>query len=227
MEPIGPGGAAGPRLARALAMDSTWILDVIRSLGYVGVALLMCVENLFPPIPSELIMPLAGVLAAQGEMSVAGAIAAGSAGSLLGQTAWYWVGGRVGERRLRRLADRHGRWLAMSPGDLDRARDWLVRHGAAAVLIGRLVPTVRTLISLPAGLSGMPLWQFLGYSAVGTTLWTGALTAAGYLLRSRFTRINELLGPVSTTIVVAMVGWYLYRVATYHRREQRRPAASS
>jgi membrane protein DedA with SNARE-associated domain len=196
-------------------MGPSWILDTVRSLGYVGIGLLMCLENLFPPLPSELIMPLAGVLAAEGDLSLAGSIAAGSVGSLLGQTAWYVVGRRVGERRLKVLADRHGRWLTVSPDDLDRARDWLVRHGALALLIGRLVPTVRTLISLPAGVAGVPLWQFLPYSALGTTAWTAALAVAGYLLRARFTRINDVLGPVSTTIVVVLVGWYLWRVATY------------
>lgn len=199
-------------------MGSSWILDLIRSLGYIGIALLMCLENLFPPIPSELIMPLAGVLAAQQDMSLAWAIAAGSVGSLVGQSAWFWLGQRIGERRLRHLAERHGRWLTMGPDDLDRAKDWLVRHGALALLIGRLVPTVRTLISLPAGIAGVSWWQFLLYSAIGTTAWTAALAGAGYALRAQFTRINDVLGPVSTTIVVAMVAWYLYRVATYGRK---------
>lgn len=201
-------------------MSSSWVLDCIRSLGYAGIALLMCLENLFPPLPSELIMPLAGVLAAQGDLSLAGGIAAGSVGSLAGQTAWYWLGRRVGERRMRRLAERHGRWLAVSPDDLDRAKDWLVRHGAAALMLGRLVPTVRTLISLPAGMAGVPLWKFLAYSAAGTTAWTTALAVAGYLLRARFTRINDVLGPVSTSIVVGILAWYVWRVATYSRRRR-------
>ena len=198
-------------------MGSSWILDLIRSLGYLGIALLMCLENLFPPIPSELIMPLAGVLAAQQDMSLTWAIVAGSIGSLVGQSAWFWLGRRIGERRMRHLAERHGRWLTMGPEDLDHAKDWLVRHGAWALLIGRLVPTVRTLISLPAGIAGISWWQFLAYSAVGTTLWTAALGAAGYALRAQFTRISDVLGPVSTTIVVGMVAWYLYRVVTYGR----------
>jgi membrane protein DedA with SNARE-associated domain len=201
-------------------MGSSWILDLIRSLGYVGIALLMCLENLFPPIPSELIMPLAGVLAAQQDMSLTWAIVAGSIGSLVGQSAWFWLGRRIGERRMRHLAERHGRWLTMGPEDLDHAKDWLVRHGALALLIGRLVPTVRTLISLPAGIAGVSWWQFLLYSAVGTTAWTAALAAAGYALRAQFTRINDVLGPVSTTIIVGMVAWYLYRVATYKRTHQ-------
>lgn len=196
-------------------MDGSWILHLIHSLGYVGIALLMCLEHLFPPIPSELIMPVAGVLAAQGDLSLPGVVAAGSVGSMAGQSVWYWLGWRVGERRLRRFVHRRGRWLTIASTDVDRAKDWLVRHGALALLVGRLVPTVRTLISLPAGLARVPPWRFLLYSSLGTTAWTAALAAAGYALRSRFTRVNDVLGPVSTTILVALVGWYLWRVATH------------
>ena len=195
------------------------ITGLIAKTGYLGVLLLMFAENLFPPIPSELIMPLAGVLAAEGDLSLTAAVAAGSAGSLLGQSAWYGLGRKVGERRLKQLAGRHGRWLTVSPDDLDRARDWLLRHGAWALLLGRLVPTIRTLISLPAGVAVVPFWQFLLFSAIGTTAWTAALTVAGYLLRAQFTRIDDVLGPVSTTIIVVLVGWYLWRVATYGRRQ--------
>ena len=207
-------------MLRVMDSISSWVLEAIGSLGYVGIALLMCLENLFPPIPSELIMPLAGVLAAEGDLSLTAAVAAGSAGSLLGQSAWYGLGRKVGERRLKQLAERHGRWLTVSPDDLDRARDWLRRHGAWALLLGRLVPTIRTLISLPAGVAVVPFWQFLLFSAIGTTAWTAALTMAGYLLRAQFTRIDDVLGPVSTTIVVVLVGWYLWRVATSGRRRR-------
>ena len=207
-------------MLRVMDSISSWVLEAIGSLGYVGIALLMCLENLFPPIPSELIMPLAGVLAAEGDLSLTAAIAAGSAGSLLGQSAWYGLGRKVGERRLKQLAERRGRWLTVSPDDLDRARDWLLRHGAWALLLGRLVPTIRTLISLPAGVAVVPFWQFLLFSAIGTTAWTAALTMAGYLLRAQFTRIDDVLGPVSTTIVIVLVGWYLWRVATSGRRRR-------
>lgn len=200
-------------------MLGSWVLEAVRTLGYAGIALLMCLENLFPPIPSELIMPLGGVLAAQGELSLLGAIAAGTLGSIAGQSAWYWIGWRVGERRLRQLVERHGRWLAVTPRELDRARDWLTRHGALALLVGRLVPTVRTLISLPAGMARVPVGQFLAYSLIGTTLWTTGLAVAGYLLQSRVERIGDVVGPVSTTILVVLVGWYVWRVATYRTRQ--------
>ncbi|BCS33821.1 alkaline phosphatase [Luteitalea sp. TBR-22] len=206
-------------------MGGSWILDLINSLGYPGIALLMCLENLFPPIPSELIMPLAGALATRGNLSLPGVVVAGTAGSLVGQAAWYWLGWHVGERRLRQLVERHGRWLTLAPGDIDRARDWLVRHGVIALMIGRLVPTVRTLISLPAGLARVPPWRFFLYSAVGTSAWTGALALAGYGLQARFTRVNDVLGPASTAIVASMVGWYLWRVATHRQGRAATPAS--
>ena len=200
-------------------MVGEWVVQAVRTLGYAGIGLLMCLENLFPPIPSELIMPLAGVLAADGDLNLAGVIVAGSIGSLAGQSAWYALGRRLGEQRIRSFAARHGRWMAVSPEDLDHARDWLTRHGAAAVIVGRLVPTVRTLISLPAGMAGMPWWRFLAYSAVGTTAWTAGLAVAGYVLQSRFTRIRDVLGPISAVVLALLLGWYVWRVATYgHRR---------
>ena len=111
------------------------------------------------------------------------------------------------------------RWLAVTPRDLDRARDWLVRHGAWALLVGRLVPTVRTLISLPAGMARVPWGQFLAYSFLGTTVWTTGLAMAGYLLQSRIARIRDVVGPVSTAILVVLVGWCAWRVATCRTRQ--------
>jgi membrane protein DedA with SNARE-associated domain len=204
-------------------MVGEWVIEAIRGMRYVGIALLMCLENLVPPIPSELIMPLAGMIAAAGDLTLPGAIAAGSLGSLLGQVAWYAFGRRLGEARVRAFAERHGRWVAITPDDLDRARDWLTRHGALALGIGRLVPTVRTLISLPAGMAEVPVWRFLAYSTIGTTTWTAGLAVAGYLLQSRFTRVRDVMGPVSTTVLIAMVAWYLWRVATYERRASQQP----
>jgi len=205
----------------------SWVVEAVRSLGYVGIALLMCLENLFPPLPSELIMPLAGVLAADGDLTLAGVIVAGTVGSLAGQSAWFELGRRLGERRIRAFAARHGRWMAVSPEDLDHARDWLNRHGAAALVLGRLVPTVRTLISLPAGMAGIPWWQFLTYSAVGTTAWTAGLAIAGYVLQSRFTRIRDVMGPVSTAVLALLLGWYVWRVLTYDRRLRLRPRGTA
>lgn len=195
-----------------------WITALIDQLGLPGVALMMFLENVFPPIPSELIMPLAGFNAAQGRMGLVGVILAGTLGSLAGAVLWYLLGRAVGTARLRRLAARHGRWLTVTPGELDRADAWFDRHGGIAVFLGRLVPTVRTLISIPAGLSEMPLGRFLLWSGLGTLIWTTFLALAGYLLEDAYHRVENWVNPVSTVVVVGIVGLYLWRVATWGRR---------
>ncbi len=195
-----------------------WISGVIDQMGYLGIAVLMFAENVFPPIPSELIMPLAGFNAARGTMNFWGVLSAGVAGSLAGAILWYWIGRKVKARRIRRLAARHGRWLTVSPDEFDSAQGWFDRHGGMAVFLGRLIPTVRTFISVPAGLLPMPLGTFLAYTTIGTTLWTAFLTGAGYLLESQYERVQAWLNPVSTAVVVGLVAFYLWRVATYRRR---------
>ena len=195
-----------------------WITNLIDSMGAFGVALLMFLENVFPPIPSELIMPLAGFNAARNTMSLPLVIAAGSIGSLAGAYLWYWIGRRIGFERLCKLSRKHGRWLSVWPEEFDRANDWFDRHGGGAVLIGRLIPTVRTFISVPAGVRRMPRAFFLGLSAIGTVAWTAFLTLAGYWLEGGYEAVSAWLDPVSTIVVVGLIGTYLWRVATYNRR---------
>jgi membrane protein DedA with SNARE-associated domain len=192
-----------------------WITGFVARSGYLGVFLLMLAENVVPPIPSELIMPLAGFTAAQGKLSIVLVAVAGTAGSILGALLWYYAGRWLGADRLKRLAARHGRWLTVHPDDVDRARAWFDRHGRKAIFFGRLVPAVRTLISVPAGISGMPLPSFLAWTALGSGIWTGLLAAAGYVLQSQYRLVADYLNPVSTIVVVLMVAWYLYRVVTF------------
>ena len=117
-----------------------WITRIISRLGYVGVATLTFLENVFPPIPSELVIPLAGFVAAEGDLRIGLVIATGTFGSLAGALVWYAIGRRIGERRLRAWVERHGKWLTLSPKDVDRSQQWFRRHGNAAVFIGRLMP---------------------------------------------------------------------------------------
>ena len=201
-----------------------FIQGVIAAAGYPGIAFLMFAENVFPPIPSELIMPLAGFTVARANLSLSGVLAAGVLGSLAGACLWYLIGLRIGRERVRRLAARHGRWLTLSPEDVDRAQGWFDRHGGAAVLVGRLIPTVRTLISVPAGVARMNLGAFCTFSAIGTSVWTAVLTAAGYVLEDNYDAVSAWLNPVSTAVVVLLVAAYLWRVATYRRRAPRESA---
>ena len=195
-----------------------WIVGFIEWSGYWGIALLMLAENLFPPIPSELIMPLAGFAAARGELGFVPAIVAGTAGSLLGAVFWYYVGQLVGDARLRRLAARHGRWLTLTPDEVDGVVQWFRARGGSAVLVGRLVPAVRTLISVPAGMASMPLWRFMAYSAAGTLAWTALLAAAGLVLGANYGAVSGWLNPVTDIVVAILAATYLYRVATFRRR---------
>ncbi|CCA92535.1 DedA family protein [Novosphingobium sp. PP1Y] len=193
----------------------SFITDLLDQLGYVGIALLMFLENVFPPIPSELIMPLAGFNAARGEMNIFLVIPSGSIGSLAGATLWYFIGRWIGEDRLKRWAGRHGRLFTLSASDIDTVNTWFDRHNEKAVLIGRLVPAVRTLISVPAGLFEMRLDRFLLFSSIGTAAWTALLTLAGYLLGERYQLLSDYLNPVSDVIVGGIVLYYVYRVFTW------------
>lgn len=180
----------------------------MNSLGYLGIALLMFLENLFPPIPSELIMPLAGFTIAKGKMEFIPAVAAGVIGTVLGAFPWYYAGKLVGEERLRHWADKYGKWITVSGKDIDKADSWFKRHEGQAVFLCRLVPGVRTLISLPAGINKMPLLPFVIYTTVGTTLWVSFLTFAGYKLGENYHIVEEYIDPISKIVAVTIVIWF-------------------
>lgn len=188
------------------------IVEIVSASGYVGVFLLMLLENIFPPIPSELIMPLAGFVAARGDLNFIAVILIGTAGSVIGALPWYYAGAKLGKKRMKHLAKRWGHWLTLSPEDVDKASEWFDRHGKGAVFTGRLIPAVRTLISVPAGIVGMPMPLFLLFSTLGSLIWTALLAVAGYLLESRYAKVSQYLDPISTGVVVLMVLYYLYRL---------------
>ena len=199
-----------------------WITRLMEQMGYLGIALLMFLENLFPPLPSEVIMPMAGFTAAGGELSIVGVLAAGTAGTLAGALFWYSVAKRLGEGRLKDWADRHGRWITLSRDDLDRIDRWFDKHSRWAVPLGHLVPGIRTLISIPAGIFGMGLARFVALTLLGAGVWTSALGLAGYALGSRYDQVERYLGPASTAIMAAILLWYVYRVVTFRRSSEKR-----
>jgi membrane protein DedA with SNARE-associated domain len=192
-----------------------WIIHVIDGLGYVGVFLLMVLENVFPPVPSELIMPFAGFLAARGGMNPVLVVLVGSLGSLVGALPWYYAGRKLGPERLKRLAARHGRWVAVNPVEIGRAQDMFERRGALLLVFGRLVPTIRSVVALPAGVAGTHLLAFSLWTLLGSALWTGLLTLAGYLLEDKYERIQKWLNPVSTGIFILIAIWYVIRVVRH------------
>jgi membrane protein DedA with SNARE-associated domain len=187
-----------------------WINDLMTSLGYWGIGLLMFLENLFPPIPSELIMPLAGFTVSQGRMNLGLAVLAGTVGTMAGTFAWYYLGRVMNYQRLENLITRYGKWIGVSVSEIDRVNSWFNQHGNKAVFFGRMVPGIRTLISLPAGMNKMPITSFTLYSTMGTLIWTLALTTAGFLLGDNYAMIEKYLAPVSKLVLFGLIGLISY-----------------
>jgi membrane protein DedA with SNARE-associated domain len=181
-----------------------WVVTVIDRLGPVGVGLLIALETVVPPIPSELILPLAGFRARSGAMHPVTVWAAATVGAVLGALALYGLGARLGYRRLHRLAGRRWFFLA-SQDDLERGRRLFERHGSWVVAAARCVPVLRSLVSLPAGVAGMPLPKFTLLTAVGAGVWNAAFIAAGWLLAEKWREVDRYAGPAGVAMTVAVV----------------------
>lgn len=194
---------------------SDWIIQTIADFGYLGIFLLMLLESVFPPIPSELIIPFAGFSAARGDLNFAGVLLAATTGAVVGMIPWYLAGRLFGLERVRRLADRFGRWFTLNAEEIDTATAWFTRFGPVMVFFGRLVPLIRTLISVPAGLARMPAILFFGASALGALLWNSILVGAGFLLNEHYELVEIVLDPVTILVLAAVVVIYVYRLVTW------------
>jgi membrane protein DedA with SNARE-associated domain len=203
-----------------------WIEQIILLLGYPGIALVMLVENLFPPIPSELVMPFAGFLAADGKLNLVAAIVAGTIGSVTGALILYYLGWWANEPIIRRFMRRYGRYVFMPESDLDRALSFFDRYGQSIVFFGRLIPIVRSLISVPAGMHRMPLSKFLLFTTLGSSIWTTVLTLAGLFLGANWERILDFTKQYErlTLVIIAIVAIIFVVVQV---RRMRRPAPTS
>ncbi|MGA7613582.1 MAG: DedA family protein, partial [Thermoanaerobaculia bacterium] len=180
---------------------SGWITGLVEAHGWFAVAVLMLAENIIVFIPSELIMPLAGYFSTAGHDSVWIMILAGTIGANLGSFGWYVVGRKIPQKKLRHFVQRHGAWLAMEPKHLDKAQKWFDRHGGLAVLTGRLIPAIRTFISIPAGFSKMSFLPFAFYSFVGTFAFNTALAWGGRLLGEHFKKIHDYVQPITWAVI--------------------------
>ncbi len=196
------------------------IFKWIESGGYFGVFALMLLETVFPPIPSEVIMPLAGVVAARGHLSLPWVIVAGTAGAMVGNIIWYGAAKALGLTRFRPLIERYGRWLTLDWAEIERAHRLFDKHGGSLVFIGRMLPTVRSLVSIPAGLLKMRFVPFVLWSTVGSAVWTAGLATAGWVLGTEFDHVETVLGPLSLAVIVALAGWYVWRLATWRPAER-------
>lgn len=192
-----------------------FFLHVLASGGYLGVFLLMVLENVVPPVPSEVIMGLGGIAIAQGRMHVVPLMIAGTLGSVIGNAFWYEIGHRLGHERFRPLIDRWGRWLTIEWRDVESLQRFFARHGQWVVFVFRFMPVGRTVISIPAGLSRMPRWRFLLWTIAGTTVWNAVLVGAGYWLGERYHAVEDYVGPAATAILVLAAIAYVWRFFTW------------
>ncbi len=213
-----------------LASIETWVTDVIDALGYVGVAALVALESVFPPIPSEVVLPLAGFVAGQGNANLIGMIAAATVGSVVGAWILYAIAAWIGRDRLHAFIARYGKWFGVKPDDIVKAEVWFDRRSSYAVLFGRCVPLIRSLVSIPAGFRRMPIVRFTVLSAAGSAIWNTALISAGALLGDRWDQVGGVVGVFQWVVVVTIVGaiaWFLWKRVIRPKLSARRGAGAS
>ena len=200
----------------------SFILQTIIAGGYFGILFLMVLENVIPPIPSEFIMGLGGVLVARGEMHFWPLLLFGTIGSTAGNLFWFWLGDRFGYKRIKPFVNRWGRWLTVEWRDIERASAFLRRHGQWVVLAARCSPCFRTIISLPAGLAHMKLGRFIVFTLIGTALWNVLLIAGGHMLAGALGKSGHVLDWTIAATAALGLGYYAWRLATWKPR--RKPA---
>ncbi len=181
-----------------------FVTNVIETIGYPGLTILVALENVFPPIPSEVILPLAGFMTGQGRFSFALVILATTLGSVLGALVLYGIGAAIGKRRIEALVSRYGHWALLTPEDLTKAEQWFERYGPIAVFVGRLVPIVRSLVSIPAGYQRMPLLQFIALTFFGSMLWNGALVTLGWIFGDNWHAIEDYVGWLQYAVIAVV-----------------------
>ena len=197
-----------------------WVTGVVAAGGWPGVMALMFLENLFPPIPSEVIMPLAGFVAARGQMSLVLALIAGVVGTLLGNVFWYELSRAIGADRIRPMVGRYGRWFAVGEDDLRKAEATLEKYGPFALSFGRLLPGIRTVISIPAGLIRIPRHVFYLWTTLGSAVWITFLTLAGYFMEDRYDQIEGWLEPLAYVVVGGFIATYIWHIWTTRVRKR-------
>jgi len=195
-----------------LSSLATWVQDVIEQLGYLGVALLVVLENVFPPIPSEIVLPFAGFVAQQGSESVVLMILAATVGSVIGALIMYWIAAVIGDERLHAFTRRFGKWVQIREADLTRAEEWFDRHAMSAVLVGRCVPLIRSVVSIPAGFRRMKLIPYIAYTFLGSLVWNIALVGAGAVLGENWERVEPVVATFQWIVIVVILAG-LARVA--------------
>jgi membrane protein DedA with SNARE-associated domain len=201
---------------------TSFLPEFISDYGYWALFLLMFVESFVPVFPTEIVIPLAGVYAAQGKLSVIGVVASGTLGSMTGSTLWYGIARALGYPRFRHLVVRFGWITTLGEREVERLHDWFEKHETAMVIVGRFLPAIRNIISIPAGLVAMPYGRFLLLSALASATSNGLYAWAGGMLRDKYVEVEHYVGPVTTLIVASLIGLWLIRVLLGYLRTRAR-----
>lgn len=194
------------------------IIEAIAKGGYFGIFVLMALENIFPPIPSEVIMGIGGVLVARGDMAFWPLMVWGTLGTVAGNYAWYWIGDRWGYERTQPFVERWGRWLTIDFEHVERATAFFQKHGQWVVFFLRFSPFMRTMISLPAGLAHMSVWRFLLFTTAGSAIWNALLILGGTFLARYLEEYESAMGWIIVGLIALAVLGYAYRVLTWKPR---------
>ena len=204
-----------------LSSLAIWVQDVIEQLGYLGVALLVVAENVFPPIPSEIVLPFAGFVAQRGSDSVVLMILAATVGSVIGALIMYWIAAVIGDDRLHAFTRKFGKWVQIREADLTRAEEWFDRHATSAVLIGRCVPLIRSVVSIPAGFRRMKLIPYIAYTFLGSLVWNILLIGAGAILGDNWERVGSYVGVFQWVVIALVIAVGVrFALGVYRRRNQ-------
>lgn len=197
---------------------SAWVLAIMAKFGYMGIVFAMFAENVFPPIPSEVIMSSAGFAVARGDLNLILVILAGTLGTVLGALPLYYLGTLFDKDRLLTFTEKYGKYVFVKPDDVISASSWFDKHGKKAIFFGRMVPGIRSLISIPAGMNRMPMIPFLVLTTLGASIWTTLLTLAGYYLGQNYDAIETMLAPYSKIFLLLtgaiIIGWLVKRRLT-------------
>ncbi len=216
-------------LSHLIDIIAMWVQDIIQAMGYWGLGLVMFLENVFPPIPSEAVLPMAGWLAfeKEGGFTLWGVTLVGAIGSVSGALVFYGLGYWFGEQRVRVLVRRYGKWLLLTEADFDTALEWFARYGEVVIFFGRMVPIVRSLVSIPAGIASMNLGLFNLYTAIGTALWSFLLSLAGYILGKNWGLVMEWISKYEKVVIVLAVAVMVIFVVSRLRQRQQKETNKS
>ncbi|WPZ18594.1 DedA family protein [Geobacillus subterraneus] len=197
-----------------------WITDFMEQFGYIGIFFMIALENIFPPIPSEVILPFGGFMTTYTTLTVPGVIAAATAGSVVGALVLYGIGRLLSVERLERIVDRWGGWLQVKPEDIDKANRTFQRYGVWAVFVGRMIPLVRSLISIPAGMAKMNVWLFFWLSVLGTLIWNTILISIGAALGESWGKVSEVIGMYAEVVYIIIAAIILIGAVRVWKRRR-------